>query len=253
MCLLSGREGRLARLRLNRPEVRNALSRELCGALIEAIRRADEDRSVGAILLEGEGSVFCAGMDLKEDAGEDLGAMHAQLFSLGSTLTKPMVAAVQGAAIAGGLGIALNAHVVVAASDARFGLTETRIGLWPYAIYPAVVAAVGRRRATELALSARIIDAETAQRLGLVEHIVGSDELHTAAFDLASALAQGSAEAMANGLRYVHEIEGLELAEVLQHAVRRRAEAQASADFAEGVTAFRDKRTPRWPSHENRS
>jgi enoyl-CoA hydratase/carnithine racemase len=189
-------------------------------------------------------------MDLKEDL-RDVGALHAELFSLSARLTKPMVAAVQGAAIAGGLGIALNAHVVVAATDARFGLTETRVGLWPYTIYPAVVAAVGRRRAMELAISARIVDAETALRLGLVEHVVAPHELQAKAMELAAALAAGSAEAVANGLRYVHEIEGLGTIEVLQHAVRRRAQAESSADFAEGVKAFQEKRAPQWPSHKH--
>jgi methylglutaconyl-CoA hydratase len=135
------------------------------------------------------------------------------------------------------------------ASDARFGLTETRIGLWPYAVYPVVMAAVGARRARELAISARIVDAETALRLGLVEHIVGPDELESRAVELASTLAEGSAEAVANGLRYVQAIESLKTAEALQQAVRSRVAVEASADFAEGVQAFREKRAARWPSH----
>jgi enoyl-CoA hydratase/carnithine racemase len=234
---------------MNRPAVRNALSRELCVALVSAIGTANEDRSVGAILLEGEGAVFCGGMDLKEDRGENLGELHAELFSIGTRLTKPMVAAVRGAAIAGGLGLALNAHVIMAAADARFGLTETRIGLWPYAVYPVVTEAVGPRRARELAISARIVDAETALRLGLVEHVVRAEELEAKSVELASTLAEGSAEAVANGLLYVQSIEGLGTAQALQQAVRSRVAVEASADFAEGVRAFREKRAARWPSH----
>jgi enoyl-CoA hydratase/carnithine racemase len=160
-----------------------------------------------------------------------------------------MVAAVRGAAIAGGLGLALNAHVVMAAADARFGLTETRIGLWPYAVYPVVTEAVGPRRARELAISARIVDAETALRLGLVEHVVRAEELEAKSVELASTLAEGSAEAVANGLLYVQSIEGLGTAQALQQAVRSRVAVEASADFAEGVRAFREKRAARWPSH----
>ena len=247
--LLTGRDGRLARLRLNRPDVRNALNRELCRALVEEIDRANEDSTVGALLLEAEGPVFCSGMDLKEDAGESLAMLHAELFSIGARLTKPMVAAVQGAAVAGGLGLALNAHVVVAASDSRFGLTETRIGLWPYAIFPVVASAVGRRKATELAISARTMDVADALRLGLVDHVVPSQELCARAVELAIAFAAGSAEAFANGLSYVRETAGLGATEVLEHAVRKRAQAEASKDFEEGVKAFREKRAPRWPSH----
>jgi len=249
-CLLTAREGRLARLRLNRPQVRNALNRELCRALIEETTRADEDFSVGAILLEAEGAVFCSGMDLKEEAGENLGTLHAELFSIGARLNKPMVAAVQGAAIAGGLGVALNAHIVMAASDARFGLTETRIGLWPYTIFPMVALAAGRRKAIELAISARIVDAETALRLGLIEHVVPPQELPSRAIELAAALAEGSAEAVAAGLRFARETEGLNGPEALKHAVQRRTQAEASKDFAEGVKAFREKRAPIWPSHK---
>ena len=108
---------------------------------------------------------------LETDPDEML-SLHQELFSIGARLRKPMVSAVQGAALAGGLGLALNAHIVVASADARFGLTEVRVGLWPYVIFPVVAAAVGYRKATELALTARIVDVEEACRIGIVDVVV---------------------------------------------------------------------------------
>ncbi len=134
--------------------------RPCAGVSLEAVREAASDRAVGAILLDANGKDFCSGMDLQEaletDPDEML-SLHQELFSIGARLRKPMVSAVQGAALAGGLGLALNAHMVVASADARFGLTEVRVGLWPYVIFPVVAAAVGERKATELALTARIV------------------------------------------------------------------------------------------------
>src|SRR2546423_12942633 len=128
-------DGRLVHIALNRPEKRNALSTELCRELVAAIDRADGDTGVGAILLSGNGKSFCAGMDLSEvDAAdpEVLGQLHDQLFTAIARVTTPIVAAIHGAALAGGTGLAANAHVVLASADATFGLTEVRIGLWPF-------------------------------------------------------------------------------------------------------------------------
>src|SRR5512138_74874 len=148
--LLVNTEGRLRRLTLNRPQKRNALDSELCRSLIQAVHEAASDRAIGAILLDAAGKDFCSGMDLNEALETDVDhtlSLHQALFSIGSGAGKPIVAAVQGAAVAGGLGLALNAHVVIGAGDSRYGLTERRIGLWPYVIFPVVAAAVGERKA----------------------------------------------------------------------------------------------------------
>jgi enoyl-CoA hydratase/carnithine racemase len=212
----------------------------LCRSLLDAIREAASDRTVGAILLDANGKDFCSGMDLTEALETDPDEMlplHQELFSIGAGLRKPMVSAVQGAALAGGLGLALNAHIVVASADARFGLTEVRVGLWPYVIFPVVAAAVGARKATELALTARIVDVEEARRIGIVDFVAERGGAEKIALELA----QESATAIEQGLTFVQQ--GLEL------AGKFRREAHTSADFREGVLAFRGKRKPRWPSH----
>src|ERR1700730_3014534 len=168
--LESSRDGRVLRLTLNRPEKRNALNGALCKELVEAIEEGDRDPGVGAILVRGAGKSFCAGMDLDEmltPAEADLGVAHERLFTIGRRVTTPIIAAVQGAALAGGTGLAANAHIVVASEDATFGLTEIRISLWPFIIFRAIVEAIGERRAVELSITGRIIDAREATSIGL--------------------------------------------------------------------------------------
>jgi len=250
--LLVSTHGRLRRLTLNRPEKCNALDAALCRSLLDAIREAASDGAVGVILLDAIGNNFCSGMDLTEafetDA-DDLLSLHQELFSIGARLRKPMVSAVQGAALAGGLGLALNAHVVVASADARFGLTEIRVGLWPYVIFPVVAAAVGERKATELALTARLVDVAEACRIGIVDVAVEPGALHERAERMALDMADGSAAAIALGLSFVQQVEGLDRAAAAKLAGDFRREAHRSADFREGVLAFRRKRKPDWPSH----
>jgi enoyl-CoA hydratase/carnithine racemase len=240
--LLISTLGRLRRLTLNRPDKRNALDVVLCRSLLDAVREADSDQAVGAILLDAEGKDFCSGMDLTEALETDLDKMlslHQELFSIGARLRKPMVSAVQGAALAGGLGLALNAHIVVASSDARFGLTEMRVGLWPYMIFPVVAAAVGERRATELALTARIVGVDEACRIGIVDVMAETAALHERAERIALDLADGSAAVIEQGLSFVQQIAGLDPATVAKLAGRFRREAHTSEDFRKGVLGFR--------------
>jgi enoyl-CoA hydratase/carnithine racemase len=240
--LLISSQGRLRRLTLNRPGKRNALDVALCRSLVDAFRKAASDSTVGAILLDANGKDFCSGMDLAEALEADPDEMlplHQELFSIGARLRKPMVAVVQGAAVAGGLGLALNAHIVVASSVARFGLPEVRIGLWPYVILPVVAAATGLRKATELSLTGRIVDAEEACRIGIVDVLVEPEALDERAAGIALELADRSATVIEQGLSFVQQIVGLYPAAAAKLAGRFRREAHDSADFREGVLAFR--------------
>jgi enoyl-CoA hydratase/carnithine racemase len=249
--LQASREGRLLRLTLNRPEKRNALNGALCRELVAAIEEGDRDPGVGAILIRGAGKSFCAGMDLDEmltPAEADLGHAHERLFTIGRRVTTPIIAAVQGAALAGGTGLAANAHIVVASEDATFGLTEIRIGLWPFVIFRAVVAAIGERRAVELGITGRIVDAREAASMGLAHHVTSVSELEGRANEIAAEISTASQEAIGTGLHFVAETHGIEWDTAGKLAQDFRQRSFETADFAEGIRAFRQKRKPRWPS-----
>jgi methylglutaconyl-CoA hydratase len=243
-------EARVARVTLNRPEKRNALNMAVCRELIAAFDRAQADPGVGAILLCGNGPAFCSGMDLAEvlSANQDeLMALHERLFTAIDVARKPIVAAVQGPALAAGMGLAANAHIVVAGSDARFALTEIRIGLWPAVVFRAVVRAIGERRATELSISGRMMDATEALHAGLVREIA-SDDPRVRGMEIAGQLASYSPVAMAAGLEHVARTRDLSWSEAAAVNREVRARMMASDDFQEGVRAFLGKRPPRWPS-----
>jgi enoyl-CoA hydratase/carnithine racemase len=237
------RHGQVLELVLDRPEKRNALSAELCRELTAALDRADSDPEVHAIVLSAAGPVFCAGMDLGEalDPPAELGAAHEQLFTAGARLSKPIVAAVGGPALGGGTGLVANAHVVAASAQATFGLTEIRIGLWPFLIFRAVAQAVGERRAIELSLTGRIIGAAEARELGLVHYIVEGDPAPRAR-ELAATIAGYSNTAIRSGLTFVDEVRGRSSVEASKIARQIREQVFRTPEFRDAVRAFLEKR-----------
>jgi enoyl-CoA hydratase/carnithine racemase len=244
--------GRVLRITLNRPEKRNALSLELATQLSDAIEKAAEDSSVGAILVHGAGTAFCAGMDLAEMGkvdNDELGRVHERLFTLGARLTKPLIMAVHGAALAGGTGLVANAHIAYASTEATFGLTEIRLALWPFVIYRSVEAAMGGRRTLELALTGRIFGAIEAAGYGLVHSAIPEGDVIRAAESTARLIAGFSPTAVESGLSYLRESCGA--SPEAQIARRHRDSVLNSSDFHEGVNAFFEKRAPIWPSLGN--
>ncbi len=244
MSLKLSREGRVLRATLARPEKRNALDQALCEALVQAV-----ESDAGCVLIDAEGDVFCAGMDL-DAADAQATRIHQKLFSMGARSTVPIVCAVQGAALGGGLGLIANAHVAIAAHGVQFGLTEIRVGMWPYVIWPAVVTAMGERRAKMLALTGRLFGAKDALDWGLVHETVPAVELDDRATASAHAFADSSRTTIAAGLGFVARARELPLDEALRAALETREQTFASPDFQEGAAAFREKRKPRWPSIE---
>ena len=247
--LESSREGRLLRLTLNRPEKRNALSAQLCRDLVTVLEHGDRDPGVGAILLSANGKHFCAGMDLSEVSAEsaaEINNSQEQLFTVGARLAKPLVAAIQGAALGGGMGLAANCHIAIAHPDATFGLTEIRLGLWPFLVFRVLSTGLGERRAIELSLTGRTFGAREAKELGLVHEV--TPDLESRATEVATALSQSSPTAIRSGLAFVHEVRGRDWKTAGEIARRIRDAVFESEDFAEGRLAFQEKRAPLWPS-----
>jgi len=229
-------QNRVLHVALNRPEKRNALNSALCGQLIAVFDEAEADLRVGAILLSGNGPAFCAGMDLREMEP----AHHERLFTTINRIRKPIVAAVHGAALAGGTGLAANAHIVVAHPEARFGLTEIRLGLWPVLIFRACALAMGERRATELSLTGRIFGAAEAREYGLVTEI--AEDPLTRASEIAATVSEYSPVAIAEGLDYVHQIRGEDWAKAGQRGQAMRDRLMQTEAFKKGVQDFLAKR-----------
>jgi enoyl-CoA hydratase/carnithine racemase len=234
---------------LNRVDKRNALSSDMCQELADTLHRGNKDPRVGAMVLAANGPAFSAGMDLQEVARlspSSLSNVHEQLFTIGTRMGKPLVAAVNGPALGGGLGLVANCHIVIASEAARFGLTEIRLGLWPFLVFQAVQGAVGERRAVELALTGRIFDAQEGKTLTLVQEIAG--DVHARAMELAKGLSESSPSAMRNGLSFVQEARNQSPGTAVEIARKTREELFASPDFHEGIRAFLEKRAPKWPS-----
>ena len=241
-------EWRVQTITLNRPEKRNALNAELCKELADSMDRADH-HGVGAIVLNANGPSFCAGMDLRETLDIDqiqLAGIHERLFTVIHRSRTPIIAAVHGAALAGGTGLVANCHIVIAKPDAMFGLTEVRIGFWPVIIYRAVQSAMGSRRTVELSLTGRQFSAQEALGYGLVTEI--ADDPLRRAHEIAIQLAGYSPIAIGAGLDYVRQVNSHDWERAGKAGHQTRNRLMESEDFQEGCRAFLEKRQPSWPS-----
>ena len=208
MELLVEQKRRVLKLVLNRPEKRNALTSGMCSAIVEAVKKAQESEDVGSILLCANGSVFCAGMDLDEAATMDhnqLSAIHDDLFSLGVNSIKPIVVAVNGAVLGGGVGLVAQSHIAVASTGAAFALRELHVGLWPFLVYRSVEIALGPRRTLELSLTGRMFHAQDALNWGLVQSVCNPGEVMHRAKGIANDLAKASPAALQAGMSYFQQ------------------------------------------------
>ena len=210
-------------LTMNRPEKRNALNSELTQALFDALRSADEAESVGCLVLTGAGPGFCAGADLGEFKGlqdpraaGERAELTMQLHLVFPRLAKPIVTAINGAAMGGGAGLAIAADVAVMAQSAKLGYPEAKHGIVAAIVMANLVRQVGRKAAFELVALGEPIGAERALQLGMVNRVVPDAELMSHSISLGEKLAAVSRPAMAQTKRLFHEVADLPLAAALE-------------------------------------
>jgi methylglutaconyl-CoA hydratase len=244
---------------LNRPEKRNALSPQMMEELTHALEAAAKNPACGIIILTGAGSAFCAGLDLDhlESLNAKTPAEHrldteriAGLLMTLYHLPKPTIAAVNGAAIAGGMGIATICDFTLSVPEAKFGYTEVKIGFVPAVVSAFLRGQVGDKRARDLLLTGRLIKAEEAEQWGLVTRIVEEQDLMREARRLAQCLLRNSPAAMQATKRLLSEHANHHLLEEVESAIRANTEARTTEDFREGIRSFLEKRTPQWPSQQ---
>jgi methylglutaconyl-CoA hydratase len=247
-------EGTIATITLNRPEKRNAVSFELVGELMAAFDEI-EASTANVLILTGAGKAFCAGMDLDElksllgktheDNVKDSATMAAMFRRL-YDFPKPTIAAVNGAAIAGGTGLATICDFTLAVPEAKFGYTEVRIGFVPAIVSSILVWQVGHKIARDLLLSGRLFDAEEAQRCGLVNEVVPADRLLERARELASQILENSPSSVRATKKLINGFIAAQLDEQVSAAIEDNARIRTTADFREGIASFLEKRKPQW-------
>jgi methylglutaconyl-CoA hydratase len=241
-------------LTLNRPDRRNALSRGLIAALGDAFARARDDAAARCVILTGSGSSFCAGMDLAE-LQESLAAPEtapvwddalrlAKVYDLIYTLPKPTLAAVNGAAVAGGAGLVSVCDLALAVPAAKFGYPEVRRGLVAAMVMPHLLRHVGERTARYLLLTGELIDAEEACRLGFVNAVVAAEQLQDKALSWARSLAEGGPQALARTKELLKQFSHQGVS--LEEAAKASAAPRLTEECRQGLEAFFAKRPVPW-------
>lgn len=243
---------------MNRPEVHNAFDALMIEELAAALESADQDKAVRLVVVTGAGTCFSAGADLNwmrslvsasREENERDALQLARLMRSLNYLSKPTLARVNGAAFGGGVGLIAACDIAVAADNARFGLTEVRLGLVPAVISPYVMRRIGETNARRYFLTAERFDSRRACEIGLVQQVVGSDQLDGAVEDIAGQVLSGGPKALAHAKQLVFGIAGHGAdaqKSIDEKTARLIADLRVSAEGQEGLTAFLEKRKPGW-------
>jgi enoyl-CoA hydratase len=255
--IILGQEGKILTVTINRPEKLNALNKETIAELSVAIKNADSDASVGVVILTGSGNkAFVAGADISEFAdftveqGKALSASgQALLFDVVENLTKPVIAAVNGFALGGGLELAMACHIRVASENAKMGLPEVSLGVIPgYGGTQRLPQLVGKGKAFEMIMTAEMINAQEALDYGLANYVVPQENLLNKAKELANKILLRSPVAIASAIRsinanYTDGVNGY-AKEIVEFG-----KSFGTGDFYEGTRAFLEKRKPNFPGN----
>lgn len=242
---------------LHRPDKRNALTRQMLADLMEAFNDLHQEKRVRAVIVTGSGSAFCAGMDLGEmretssqpnalQQWHEDAVLYRDLVELMLRFPKPIIAAVNGPAVAGGAGLLLACDIVLATDDARFGLPEPRRGIVAGLVSPLLNFRVGGAYAANLLLTARTIEASEAHRIGLYHELVAGDLIWARAHELAGEIEKCAPEAIQLTKKVLNETIGEHLFTQLAAGAAASATARTTEAAAEGLAAFLEKRDPKW-------
>ena len=251
--LLEESDRGVLRLTLNRPDARNALSAALMLELLDALARAAEDPQARVVVIAGAGPAFCAGHDLREIRADQRRETYERVFALCSELMlaivrlpKPVIAEVHGVATAAGCQLVATCDLAVAAEDARFATPGVNIGLFCSTPMVALTRAVGRKAAMEMLLTGKLVDADTARAIGLINRVVPREGLRDAVDGLAREIAGKSALTVAIGKEAFYRQAELDLATAYRYAAEVMTTNMLARDAGEGIDAFLAKRAPVW-------
>src|SRR5215468_647032 len=256
--LLLEHEGPVAKITFNRPDKRNAISAKMICDLLTALDDIEKTKA-RVVIMTGAGSAFCAGMDLEmlsalgqqsaQENQEDSRRM-ARMFRRIWSFPKPMIAAVNGHALAGGCGIATLCDFTIAVPEAKFGYTEVKIGFLPAIVSVFLTRQIGDKRARDLLLTGRIVLAEEAKELGLVTEIVPAEKLLPRCSEIAEQLIAASPSSLTRAKRLLTSAAAASVDADLERAVLENARIRATPDFKEGLASFLEKRKPVWQGEE---
>ena len=248
--LIVNDSGTVRTLTLNRPEKRNALNAELVAELKSALRDADANDGLRAIVIRGAGKDFCSGADLEslrkisessyEENLEDARSL-AELFALIRRVKVPVIAAVHGRALAGGCGLATACDLVIATSSARFGYPEVKIGFVPAIVMAFLRRNVSEKRAFEIATQGVEFSSAEAERLGLVNHVVSDDSFEEVIAHYAALYEEVSRSAVAMSKKLLYETDSMSFDEAMEAGSKANAEARMSEDCKKGIARFLGK------------